>query len=416
MELFPGVSSMFSQFSLVWEKSHTLSQLAPDLTRGTFHWDSVGAFSPELLAAAAAGRKRPKLLVRHSAASTSVTPPAPTHNSLLHEIRMKMPRKHANPGTPHEGAAKKRKNDEANGIPTSLPWSANKNAKIWELHQTVEARKLQGSVWEEGSKGGTLVAKPAEGDWIPHAPVLLTLVATLLPMEIHLYTPPGEKLLCDNMIAHVVGHGHVYVASSSRILMDAVSLTPYREILLVMTTRRALYDGNSVHWSCTPTPNVNTAIYIYGALKEVNGEGNFSVVVDKVAMNAGLATLAQWLSSRGRISAVIPEGRLRQHPRKFTAPLAEMEDDHAPDHARSSKGRCSSSPTLRDHSHSGLSSPEGCSQVDPCNLTTRSALTTAPFPRKRSISSLLSILQRGYPLNVPGLEVALDLCSFIMSP
>ncbi|KAF8493592.1 hypothetical protein JB92DRAFT_2625940, partial [Gautieria morchelliformis] len=30
-------------------------------------------------------------------------------------------------------AAKTRKDDEAKGIPTTLPWSANKNAKIWEL-------------------------------------------------------------------------------------------------------------------------------------------------------------------------------------------------------------------------------------------------------------------------------------------
>ncbi|KAF8479819.1 hypothetical protein JB92DRAFT_2767470 [Gautieria morchelliformis] len=55
--------------------------------------------------------------------------------------------------------------------------------------------------------------------------VLETLVATLLPMEIHLYTPLGEKLLRNDTIACMVGR--VYVALSSKILMDAVSLIPY---------------------------------------------------------------------------------------------------------------------------------------------------------------------------------------------
>jgi hypothetical protein len=43
-----------------------------------------------------------------------------------------MPRKHANPDTAHgEVSVKKRK--EEIGIPTILPWSGNKNAKIREL-------------------------------------------------------------------------------------------------------------------------------------------------------------------------------------------------------------------------------------------------------------------------------------------
>jgi hypothetical protein len=45
-----------------------------------------------------------------------------------------MPRKRANPDTAHgEVSVKKRKEDEVIGIPTILPWSGNKNAKIWEL-------------------------------------------------------------------------------------------------------------------------------------------------------------------------------------------------------------------------------------------------------------------------------------------
>ncbi|KAF8496609.1 hypothetical protein JB92DRAFT_2630600, partial [Gautieria morchelliformis] len=55
--------------------------------------------------------------------------------------------------------------------------------------------------------------------------VLETLMGTLHPMEIRLYMPPGEKLLRDDTIVHVVGR--VYAASSTRVLMDAVSVMAY---------------------------------------------------------------------------------------------------------------------------------------------------------------------------------------------
>ncbi|KAF8512347.1 hypothetical protein JB92DRAFT_2723569, partial [Gautieria morchelliformis] len=53
-----------------------------------------------------------------------------------------------------------------------------------------------------------------------------------------------------------------------------------------------VYDGNSVHWSRAPAPNVNMAIYAYGTFRKVNEHGNLSIVVDNVALNVGPATLA----------------------------------------------------------------------------------------------------------------------------
>ncbi|KAF8511579.1 hypothetical protein JB92DRAFT_2647304, partial [Gautieria morchelliformis] len=55
--------------------------------------------------------------------------------------------------------------------------------------------------------------------------VLETLTGTFHPMEIRFYTPLGEKLLCEDTIAHVVGC--VYAASSTKVLMDALSVTAY---------------------------------------------------------------------------------------------------------------------------------------------------------------------------------------------
>ncbi|KAF8507794.1 hypothetical protein JB92DRAFT_2832651 [Gautieria morchelliformis] len=53
-----------------------------------------------------------------------------------------------------------------------------------------------------------------------------------------------------------------------------------------------IYDGNSVRWSRTPAPNINTVIYVYGLLKDVNEQGNLSIVVDHVALSLGSGTIA----------------------------------------------------------------------------------------------------------------------------
>ncbi|KAF8523189.1 hypothetical protein JB92DRAFT_3264818, partial [Gautieria morchelliformis] len=53
-----------------------------------------------------------------------------------------------------------------------------------------------------------------------------------------------------------------------------------------------IYHGNSVCWSRTPAPNINTVIYVYGLLKDVNEQGNLSIVVDHVALSLGSGTIA----------------------------------------------------------------------------------------------------------------------------
>ncbi|KAF8531287.1 hypothetical protein JB92DRAFT_3105448 [Gautieria morchelliformis] len=61
-----------------------------------------------------------------------------------------------------------------------------------------------------------------------------------------------------------------------------------------------LYDGNSVRWSRTPTPNINTAIYMYGSLRGVNPQGNLTIAVDNVMLNVGPATVGPSTPGRGR--------------------------------------------------------------------------------------------------------------------
>ncbi|KAF8483146.1 hypothetical protein JB92DRAFT_2557381, partial [Gautieria morchelliformis] len=55
--------------------------------------------------------------------------------------------------------------------------------------------------------------------------VLETLTGSFLPMELHLYMPPGKNLLLDDTVAHIVGH--VYAPSSTDVMMDGLSVTPY---------------------------------------------------------------------------------------------------------------------------------------------------------------------------------------------
>ncbi|KAF8466773.1 hypothetical protein JB92DRAFT_2773819, partial [Gautieria morchelliformis] len=88
---------------------------------------------------------------------------------------------------------------------------------------------------------------------------------------------------------------------------------------------RCIYDGNSVQWNRTPAPNVNTAIYFYGLLKDVNDQGNLSIVVDNVVLNLGAGTLN-----------AAPTGRLGSHrgpkgrSRRFAAPVVEDDDQEVP--------------------------------------------------------------------------------------
>ncbi|KAF8507435.1 hypothetical protein JB92DRAFT_2629127, partial [Gautieria morchelliformis] len=155
-----------------------------------------------------------------------------------------------------------------------------------------------------------------------------------VPLQLHVYSPPGDSLLQDDTIVRVFGC--IFAPPSSKILMDMTSIVPYpgdpasynyeenipndtsvaiwgvgavvnnAEYGADSKTRLfdlavsdyvqdgmksfmlgRIYDGNSVRWNRTPAPNINTAIYFYGLLKDVNDQGNLSIVVDNVALNLG---------------------------------------------------------------------------------------------------------------------------------
>ncbi|KAF8498831.1 hypothetical protein JB92DRAFT_2562398, partial [Gautieria morchelliformis] len=47
----------------------------------------------------------------------------------------------------------------------------------------------------------------------------------VIPVDLRVYSPPGECLLPDNTVAHVVGR--IFAPPSSKILMDVLSIVPY---------------------------------------------------------------------------------------------------------------------------------------------------------------------------------------------
>ncbi|KAF8497297.1 hypothetical protein JB92DRAFT_2625756, partial [Gautieria morchelliformis] len=46
-----------------------------------------------------------------------------------------------------------------------------------------------------------------------------------IPVDLCVYSPPGECLLPDNTIARIVGH--IFAPPSSKVLMDVISIVPY---------------------------------------------------------------------------------------------------------------------------------------------------------------------------------------------
>ncbi|KAF8532446.1 hypothetical protein JB92DRAFT_3138414 [Gautieria morchelliformis] len=227
-----------------------------------------------------------------------------------------------------------------------------------------------------------------------------------IPVDIHVYSPPGECLLPDNTIAHIVGR--IFGPPSSKVLMDVISIVPYPgdpkadnyednipddtsvaiwgvgavisnaeygadskmcifNLAISDYVRDAtksftlgcIYDGNSVRWNRTPAPNINTVIYVYGLLKDVDEQGNLSIVVDHVALNLGSGTIA------GRGGGGPDRGDKGSHRRrKFTA--AAVDEYRADDVNRRED---TSLPAAHSPSNETMSS----AGYDSSNLMTRSA-------------------------------------------
>ncbi|KAF8532290.1 hypothetical protein JB92DRAFT_3104090 [Gautieria morchelliformis] len=188
----------------------------------------------------------------------------------------------------------------------------------------------------------------------PGGPPPLNLANPVLPTQapaltqpIAMLAVPPVRLLPDDTVVCVVGH--IFAPPSGTILLDIVSLSAflgdptseqyedkipddtsvavwamgvvlnnaeYASDSQICTFNIAvadyvcdgtksfvlecLYDGNSVWWNCTPTPNVNTTIYMYGTLRGVNGQGNLRVAMANVTLNVGPAMLSPSTPRRGR--------------------------------------------------------------------------------------------------------------------
>ncbi|KAF8527224.1 hypothetical protein JB92DRAFT_2826302 [Gautieria morchelliformis] len=131
-----------------------------------------------------------------------------------------------------------------------------------------------------------------------------------------------ENIPNDTSVANNAEYG----ADSKTRLFD-LAVSDYVQDGMKSFMLGCIYDGNSVRWNRMPAPNVNTAIYFYGLLKDINDQGNLSIVVDNVALNLGAGTLNAAPTGCQGSHRGPKDGR---HSRKFAAPVVEDDDQEVP--------------------------------------------------------------------------------------